>query len=102
MAKQDANKKTYTAEEIKKMSYWQLWGLRRQTGLFYFLVSVTFYSFLLYLFFKVIYMSALKQFGNFQLDWWAIPVCILIGLIYYYGHEAYYKSYIQKHPDQAV
>ena len=91
--------KTYTEEEIKNMSYWQLWELRRKTGVWYFLILLAIYTFMIYLFLKVIYMFASKNFNGmrFAVDWWIVPICLLTGPLYYYGHEWYYKNiYLKK------
>lgn len=89
--------KNYSEEEIKQMSYWQLWGIRRKPGLWYFMPLLAVYSFLIYAFFKVLYILAFGNELTFKVDLWAIPIFILAGPIYYYGHELYYKNvYLKK------
>ena len=90
--------KVYTEEEIKKMSYWELWGLRRRPGLWYFLILLGIYTFMAYLFIKVIWIFASKNFNGmrFTIDWWAIPLCLISGPLYFYGHEWYYKNHFLK------
>lgn len=86
----------YTEEEIKNMTYWELWGLRRTAGMSYYMMLLSIYSFLLYLFFKVVYKFATKSFDNFSVDWWAILLCLGIALIYWFFHEWYYKNIFLK------
>lgn len=88
--------KTYTEEEIKNMSYWQLWGLRRKPGLMYFVPLLAVYTFLIYCFLKVLYILRAGDSLQFNVDLWIIPVCLLAGPIYYYGHEFYYKNFYLK------
>lgn len=89
--------KEYTREEIKNMSYWQLWGLRRKTGLWYFLVLGGIYSFLIYAFFKALIILGSGDTLKFVVDLWAIPIFILAGPLYYLIHELYYKHvYLKK------
>ncbi|MBQ1509087.1 MAG: hypothetical protein IIZ47_06650 [Erysipelotrichaceae bacterium] len=86
-------KKQYTPEEIKAMSYWQLWGLRREGGPVYHVMTVSFYAFMVYLLIKVYYLFASRDLEGlkFSLDWWSIPLAVIAGLAYWYGHEAYYR-----------
>lgn len=92
-----SKKKQYTEEEIKNMSYWELWGLRREISLWYYIVLGFIYSFLIYAFIKVVIIFASKHFENgFNVDWWIIPILLLMGPLYYYGHEIYYKNYFLK------
>lgn len=89
--------KQYTEEEIKNMSYWQLWGLRRKTGLWYFVPLLGVYSFLIYSFFKILYILRFSDKLEFKVDLWAIPIFVLAGPVYYYFHELYYKYvYLKK------
>ena len=83
----------YTEEEIKQMSYWQLWGLRRKAGMLYYVLTTTVYAFLIYLFLKVCYIFYTKKFSGFSVDWWAVVICIAIGLIYWYAHELFYRKH---------
>lgn len=83
----------YTEEEIKQMSYWQLWGLRRKAGMLYYVLTTTVYAFLVYLFLKVCYIFYTKKFSGFSVDWWAVLICIAIGLIYWYAHELLYRKH---------
>ena len=90
------SKKQYTQEEIKNMSYWQLWELRRQSGILYFIVTIGLYTFLIYCFFKIMFVLAKSSTLEFKVDWWAIILCLLAGPIYYYLHELYYKYFYLK------
>ena len=94
----EKEEKTYTEEEIKKMSYWELWGLRRKPGVWYFLIQVGIYAFMAYLFCKVIWIFASKSFEGmrFIVDWWAIPLCLVTGPLYFYLHEWYYNNIFLK------
>lgn len=93
------NQKQYTREELQQMNYWQLWGLRRKSGLWYFLPLVGIYTFIVYCFFKVIYILAKSDTLEFKVDLWIIPVCLLAGLLYYYLHELYYKNFYLKNKE---
>ena len=84
--------KKYTEEEIKQMDYWQLWGLRRKTGLWYFTPLLAVYTFLIYAFLKIIYIFLKADTLEFKVDLWIIPICLLAGPIYYYVHELIYKK----------
>ena len=86
----------YTEEEIKNMDYWQLWQLRRKSGKWYFFTLMAVYSFLIYAFFKVLYILRNSNELVFKVDLWAIPLFLLAGPIYYYGHEWYYKNIYMK------
>lgn len=89
--------KQYTEEEIKKMSYWQLWELRRKPGLLYFVPSLGVYAFLIYCFIKVLYILGTSDTLEFKVDLWIVPVVLMVGPIYYYFHEWYYKNiYLKK------
>ena len=89
--------KEYTREEISKMSYWQLWEIRRKTGLWYYTPLLAVYSFLIYAFFKIIYILLKSETLEFKVDLWIIPILLLVGPIYYFGHEFYYKNiYLKK------
>ena len=89
--------KQYTREELKQMSYWQLWGLRRKLGIWYYLPLIGVYTFLIYCFGKVIYILLNSDTLEFKVDLWIIPVCLLIGPIYYLIHEWYYRNiYLKK------
>lgn len=88
--------KQYTREEIKNMSYWQLWELRRKTGLWYFIILGAVYSFLIYAFIKILVILGKGDTLEFVIDLWAIPIFILIGPLYYYIHELYYKNVYSK------
>ena len=95
----EKKQKKYTPEEIKAMSYWQLWGLRRETGAFYHVATVSFYGFMVYLLIKVYWMFASRSLDGlkFSLDWWSIPLAVLIGLGYWYFHEFWYRNkYLKK------
>ncbi len=97
------NPNPYSDDDIKEMSYWQLWGLRRKAGMYYFLFLIFVYSFITYLFLKVIYIFASKNFTSFSVDWWAILICALISISYWLIHEKYYHLvYLKKHPDKAI
>ena len=89
--------KQYSEEEIKNMSYWQLWSLRRKAGLWYYFPLLGVYSFLLYSFIKVLVILATSDKLVFNVDIWAIPIFLLVGPIYYFGHEWYYNNvYLKK------
>lgn len=92
------NKKQYTEEEIKNMSYWQLWSLRRNMSLWYYIIVGALYGFLTYAAIKILIIFYTKNFENgFKLDWWIIPILLLLGPVFYYGHELYYKNiYLKK------
>ena len=91
------NQKQYSEEEIKSMSYWQLRELRRKTGLWYFTPLLAVYTFLIYAFIKVILILWKSDTLEFKVDLWIIPILLLIGPLYYYGHELYYKNvYLKK------
>lgn len=93
----DMEKKQYTQEEIKNMSYWQLWEIRRQTGLWYYLPIMAVYTFLTYAFIKCLIILATSDTLEFKVDLWIIPVALLVGPLYYIGHELYYKNiYLKK------
>lgn len=97
--------KTYTEDEIRQMSYWQLWGLRRKAGLMYYIILLSIYTFLTYAFCKVVYIFATKKFDNmsFNVDWWAVLLCLSVALIYWFFHELFYKNiFLKKHPDKAI
>jgi len=92
----DENKQ-YSKEEISKMSYWQLWQLRRKTGLWYFMPLLAVYTFLIYAFIKCLLILAKGETLEFKVDWWIIPILLVVGPLYYYGHEYYYKNiYLKK------
>ena len=92
----DENKQ-YTEEEIKKMSYWQLWELRRKAGVWYFVPLLAGYVFMAYCFFKVLYLFMIRDVSVFKVDLWIIPIVILAGPAYFYFHEWYYKNvYLKK------
>ena len=88
--------KQYTQEEIRNMSYWQLWELRRKSGIFYFLFLLGVYSFLLYCFFKVLYILAYGKSLEFKVDLWILPICLSVGPLYYLFHEWYYRNVFLK------
>ena len=89
--------KKYTEEEIKNMSYWQLWEVRRKTGLWYFVPLLAVYTFLIYAFIKCLVILATSDTLEFKVDLWIIPVCLLMGPLYYFVHEFYYKNvYLKK------
>ena len=89
--------KKYTEEEIKNMSYWQLWEVRRKTGLWYYVPLLAVYTFLIYAFIKCLVILATSDTLEFKVDLWIIPVCLLMGPLYYFGHEFYYKNiYLKK------
>ena len=92
--------KQYTEEEIKSMSYWQLWGLRRKTGLWYYVPLMAVYTFLIYAFIKCLAILAFSDTLEFKVDLWIIPVCLLSGPLYYYIHELYYKYVYLKQKGQ--
>ena len=103
--KKEVNPNPYTQDDIRNMSYWELWGLRRKAGIFYFLILLSIYSFLAYLFLKVVYIFATKSFGDmaFSVDWWAVLLCLAFALIYYFFHEWYYKNkFLKEYPDKAI
>ena len=91
--------KQYTEEEIKNMSYWQLWELRRKAGLWYFMPLMAAYVFFIYCFVKVLLIFAYGDTLEFKIDLWIIPVLLLIGPIYYYFHEWYYKNVYLKNKE---
>ena len=88
--------KQYTKQEIKNMSYWELWGLRRKANLWYFMTLIGIYSFLIYAFIKCMYILLKGDSLTFNVDLWAIPLFVIAGPIYYYGHELYYKNVFLK------
>ena len=89
--------KKYTEEEIKNMSYWQLWEVRRKTGLWYYVPLLAVYTFLIYAFIKCLVILATSDTLEFKVDLWIIPVCLLMGPLYYFVHEYYYKNvYLKK------
>ena len=93
----DKQEKQYTDEEIKNMSYWQLWELRRKAGVWYFVPLLAVYAFMIYCFIKVMYLFIIRDLSKFTVDLWIIPIIALIGPIYFYGHEWYYKNvYLKK------
>lgn len=103
--KQTNNTVQYSEEEIKQMSYWQLWGLRRKAGITTFVMMISVYAFLLYIFFRVIQIFASKDFngGKFTINYWSIPICIIIGLLYWFIHEWYYKNvFLKNNPDKVI
>lgn len=101
--KNEEFKNPYTQEDIRKMSYWQLWGLRRKAGKFYFIFLTSIYFFMTYLFGRVIYMFAKKSFDKFTINWWSIPLCLAVGIAYWFIHEWYYNNiYIKKNPDKVI
>ena len=88
--------KKYTEEEIKSMSYWQLWELRRKPGILYFVPLMTVYVFLIYCFVKVLLILAKSDTLEFNVDWWIVPIALASGFVYYYFHEWYYKNIYMK------
>ena len=74
-------------------------GIGYKYAFFTNLILLAIYTFMIYLFLKVIYMFASKDFNGmrFAVDWWIVPICLLTGPLYYYGHEWYYKNiYLKK------
>ena len=93
----NSEEKVYTQEEIKNMSYWQLWQLRRKAGLWYFMPLLAVYTFLIYAFIKCIITIAIGSTLEFKVDPWIYPILLIVGPLYYYGHEYYYKNiYLKK------
>ena len=48
----------------------------------------------IFLLIKVYYLFASKDLEGlkFSLDWWSIPLAVIVGLAYWYIHEAVYKN----------
>lgn len=81
-----------TEEDVKNMSYWELWGYRREGGMFYHVATSSFYTFLIYLFLRICYLFYIRDLSHFGINWWSIPLCIIVGLLYWFIHEAIYKK----------
>ena len=94
---EDKKKKQYSREEIKEMSYWQTWELRRESGLMYYTFMFALYTFMIYCFIKIILILKYADTLKFTVDLWMIPVFFLTGPAFYYFHEWYYKNiYLKK------
>lgn len=82
-----------TREEIQAMSYWELWGVRRKAGPWFYTLTNGLYAFIAYLFLKVCYLFYLRDFSAFRIDWWSVPLCAAIGLVYWFAHEFLYRKH---------
>lgn len=85
------NINTIRPDVFRRLSYWQKWSLRRQAGLFYYAATYSVYMFVGYVGFKMFYLAYLKDF-HFKLDWWSFPLSIIVGLGFWFVHEAIYKK----------
>lgn len=88
--------KQYSEEEIKEMSYWQTWELRRNSGLLYYIMTFALYTFMIYCFVKIMLILAKSDTLEFKVDLWIIPLCLITGPLYYYFHEWYFKNIYSK------
>ena len=85
------NPNTIRPEVFRKLSYWQKWSLRRQAGLIYYAATYSVYTFVAYVGLKMFYLVYLKDF-RFKLDWWSFPLAIIVGLAFWFIHEAIFKK----------
>ena len=56
-------------------------------------IQAMFYAFIAYLFLKVCYLFYLRDFSAFRIDWWSVPLCAAIGLVYWFAHEFLYRKH---------
>lgn len=82
-------------EEAKKLDFYQMWERSRKAGILYYTFTFGLYSFLAYLFIKMLYYLAIKDF-SFKVDWWAIVLCLAIGPCFYLICDKIYKNKIGK------
>ena len=93
------NINSLSEDEIKKLSYWELWGLRRNLGAFYYIFYVSLFALIVYLFIKICYLLHIRNF-KFSFDWYSIPLALVVGVLYWVLHEKIYKDkYLDKHKD---
>jgi len=78
-------------DEVKDLGFVQMWESSRKAGIIYYTLTYGLYSFIVYLFLKMLYCLYIKDF-NFTVDWWAIIICIAFGPSFYYIMETIYKK----------
>lgn len=78
-------------EEKKKPTFVEVWENSRKMGVLYYTIMYGLYSFLAYLFIKMLYQLYIKDF-SFKVDWWAVIICLGLGPAFYYICEKIYKK----------
>lgn len=95
MSHKEKEQRQLTEEDIKKMSYWEVWGESRKAGLIANAAPIALYTFMVELFIRIIVL--LKEGTlQFSLHWYHYVIPFVVALLYYYIHELIYKMKFKK------
>lgn len=79
-------------QDKKKLTYLEVWGMQRESGMWYHVLVIGFRAFILGLFIQLCYQFAIRSFANFSVHPVVVVAAVAIGFLYWFINEWLWKA----------